>query len=169
MEEPRRAHCHLGAADDSAKIRQRYKNPGVAYHIVVQEVACASVEVIYIERPSANGNAQSDIVLNIALSWQRNEPEALCQRKIERWPAEAVERRRLVVIRVVAVQRPVQARNPDSRAEPRIGRVLTQQPAIVREPDAQVEREPGGDLVLIFQEERGRVGPMLFCLIQNVS
>ena len=169
MEEPRRAQGDFGAADDRAEIRQRNKNAGVADHIVVQEVARAGVEIIHVERPSANRNAQSDIVLDIALARQRNEAEPLRHRKIERRTGQAVERRRLVVIRVVAVQRPVQTRNADGRAEPRIGGVLIEQPAIVREPDAEVEREPRSGLVLIFQKERVRVGPMRLRLIQNVS
>ena len=152
VEKPRRAQRDFGAADDRAEIRQRNKNAGVADHIVIQEIARAGVEIIHVERPSAHRNAQSDIVLDIALARQRNEAETLRHRKIERRTGEAVERRRLVVIRVVAVQRPVQARNADGRAEPRIGGVLIEQARVVREPDAEIESEPRSDLVLIFQK-----------------
>ena len=108
-------------------------------------------------------------MLDVALARQRNETEALRHRKIERRTGEAVERRRLVIICVVAVQRPVQARNADGRAQPRIGGVLIQQSAVVREPDAEVEREPRHNLVLIFQKECARAGPIRFRLVQHAS
>ena len=144
MEEPRRAQGDFGAADDRAEIRQWNENAGIADHVVIQEVARAGVEIIHVERPSAKRNVQSNVVLDIALARQRNESETLRHREIERRTGETVERRRLVVIRVVAVQRPVQTRNADGRAEPRIGGILINQPFVVRESNAEVEGEPRG-------------------------
>ncbi len=142
VKQERRAQGDLGAADDRAQIGQRNEDAGVADHIVIEEIARAGVETIGVERPSAQRDAQSDIVLNVALPLERNEAETLRHREIERRAGQAVERRRLVVIRVVSVHRPMQARNADGRAQSGIGGVFVDQPAVVREADAQVEGEP---------------------------
>ena len=169
MEQPRRAHRDLRAADDRAQIGQRDENAGVADDIVIQKIARAGVEIVHIERPSAKRNGQADVVLDIALALQRNEIEALRHRELERRTGQAVERRRLIVIRVVAVQHPVQSRNADRRAQTRIGGVLIHQSAVVRQPNAEIEREPRRGLVLIFQKQRVRIGPVLLLLIEDIS
>ena len=69
-------------------------------------------------------------------------PISLRHRELERRTGQAVERRRLIVIRVVAVQRPIQARNSDRRAQPRIGGIFVDQAAVVRQPHAKIERQP---------------------------
>src|ERR1035438_8651618 len=108
-------------------------------------------------------------MLNVALALERNEAIPLRNRKLERWTGETVERRGLVVIRIVAVESPVETRNPYGRAEPRIGGVLIDQPRVMREADAEVECEPRSRLVSIFQKQRVRIGPMILPLIEYRS
>src|ERR1039457_3799116 len=98
MEEPRRTYRDFRSADDRSQIRQRNKDAGIADHAMVQEIARAGVETVHVERPSAHGDAQPDVMLNVALASQRNETIPLCNRKLERRTGQAVERRGLVVI-----------------------------------------------------------------------
>src|ERR1039458_585461 len=148
MKQAGRADGHFRAADDRPQVSKRYEDARVADYIVVQKVDCAGVEAVHIERPPAERYAHPDIVLNIPLSMQRNEAVALRDRELQHRTGEAVERRRLVVIRVVTVQGPMQPWNADRHAQPRVGGVLIHQTAIMRKPHAEVQREPGGRLEL---------------------
>ena len=125
------------AADDRARSVSGMKMPELPIDVVIQEIARAGVERVHVERPPCSGNAQPDVVLNISLALQRNEAIPLRNRKLERRAGEAVERRRLVVIRIVTVQRPVQTGNANGRAESRIGGVLIHQPRVMRQAEAQ--------------------------------
>src|ERR1035438_1162233 len=108
-------------------------------------------------------------MLNVALALERNEAIPLRNRKLERWTGETVERRGLGGIRIVAVERPGETRNPHGGAHPRIGGVLIDQPRVMREADAEVECEPRSRLVSIFQKQRVRIGPMILPLIEYRS
>ena len=55
------------------QVRQRNEDAGIADRVVIQEIARAGVEVVRVERPSAQRDAQADIVLDVALARQRNE------------------------------------------------------------------------------------------------
>ena len=74
-------------------------------------------------------------------------------REGERGSGEAIERRLLVVIRVVAVHDPVQTRNADGRSEARVGCVFVDEAGVVGEAQAEIERQPVRCFVLIFEEQ----------------
>src|ERR1035441_710779 len=84
-------------------------------------------------------------------------------------PARLLSGGGLVVIRIVAVQSPVQAGNPQGRADSRIGGVLIHQARIMCETDAKVQGQPRGRLVLVFQKQCVRAGPMLLLLVDRKS
>ena len=154
-EQSRRPYSYFSSMDDRAQIGQRNEDTRIPDHIVIQEIARAGMEIVHLERPAAPWDREADIVLNIALACQRNKSITLCQRELQQRTGQAVERRRLIVVGVVAVQNPVEFRNPNGPAHPRIGRVLVHQPPVVREPQPEIQRQPRCHTILILREERG--------------
>ena len=79
-------------------------------------------------------------------------PKPCRSAKSSSWTGDTIERRRLIVIRVITVQDPIDPRNADRRADSRIGRILAHQSGVMRKPQAEIERQPGRDFVLILHE-----------------
>src|SRR5579871_604585 len=127
------------------------------------------MKVIDIYGPAAKRNTQADIVLHVALAIEGDESEALHQSKLQRRSGQTVEGRRLIVISVVAVQYPAQPRNANRAAQAGVECVFMNQAAVVLDAKAEIQRKPGVHFVLIFHEQRFRVGPMRFGLLENLA
>jgi hypothetical protein len=59
--------------NDGGEVAQRDEDAGVTNDIVIQEIARAGMEVVDVQRPTAQGNCKANIMLDIALTLQRNE------------------------------------------------------------------------------------------------
>ena len=162
----------LGASGDAGRVRrgfpatdagtidgERKENVGVAQNIVVEKVLRAGAEVGNVERPARQRNGQTEFVLFIALAAQRQEAESLLGSLLEQRTIYGEQWRGLVVAPVESAQNPVEARNADGGADPRIDGIFADGRAEMREPHSAVQGQPAGELVLIFQEKRFHVSP----------
>src|SRR5579871_3338760 len=98
---------------------------------MIEEIPAAGMKIVDVDRPSAPGNADADVVLDVALPAHRNEAETLRDGEIERRPGQAVQGRRLVVVSKITVQRPIQARDANASAHTRIGRIFVNEARVM--------------------------------------
>src|SRR5579862_7175942 len=96
--EPGRAQGDLARRDQRAGDRDRKEDVRVADRIMVEEILHPGAEVIDIDGPAAQRNADSDLPLIIALTVQGKERECALASKLEQRAREGLERRRLVVL-----------------------------------------------------------------------
>src|SRR4051812_39056316 len=79
----RRVHSSLPPTNARTVKRQRKEDVGVTQYIVIEEIACACLEVRYVESPALEWDGYSELALLIALAMERLKAEALLRRHVE--------------------------------------------------------------------------------------
>src|SRR5271165_4746531 len=157
MENQGRTDGGFLSLNDGSLNRKGQEDVGIANHVVVKEVPHAGVEIGNGGDPVSHRNGDAVLLLDVALASQRQKSQSLALGEIKQRTGNGVERRRLVKIRISGPQHPVQFRNCDGHAQPRIERVFRDASGKVRHPDSAGERQPGRRLELVLQKARKQI------------
>src|SRR5437588_12329512 len=121
---------------------------------MIEEIASASPEIIQVRRPISQWDTKPELMLLIALPFERQESKILIGGKAEQGTSKCRERRRLIVTVVAGAQHPVQTRNTESNSHARIHGVLADAAREMREPDSAIQGKPRVEFVLILKKHR---------------
>src|SRR4029077_17945696 len=160
----RRDGAYFPSTETGAVDGQREEDVGIPKHVVIEKVSGCRAEIGDIERPARQRNRESELALFVPLPMERQKSAvgsvALRQQRArhgEQW-------RSLVVASPECARHPVQFRNLQSGAHPRISGVLAERMIAsqkricpgspeMSQTNATVQGEPSSQLVLIFQKD----------------
>jgi len=155
VEEFRRADGGFPAADAGVIDREWKKNIRVSQNVVVEKIPRGRMEIVFVERPAAEGDRDAYFPLFIAFAVERKEAKA----GLEQILGNCIERRSLVVASVESPQYGIQLRNANRGSDARVGGIFVHQTVEMRESNATVESKPGCRLVLVFEKDSLEVAP----------
>ena len=159
----RRAEREFPAANHGLGNGDREKDTRSADVVVVEEIPHVGAEVVGIEHPTAQRNADAELMLFVEFAVQWNESKALALREIDqRRTGSGFERRRLIVVAVEGAKGPAETRNRERRAEARADRGFGDSIRIVageaRRPHSRGESHPRKGLKFVVDEEGFKIG-----------
>src|SRR5438067_1638128 len=111
---------------------------------MVEVIARKRVEVAAVERPAFERNADANLPLFVAFTAQRKEANTFQRRQAEQRATQSLKRRGLVIATIEAAKNGANLWNANGCADARVGGVLADEPAEVREAHATVDGEPLG-------------------------
>ncbi len=91
---------------------------------MIEEILRAGMKIRFRQHPVVDGNRHAVFLLNVALAFERQEPESLAGCILQQRAGHGIERRWLIEIRVSGAQDPVKLRQLNGCAHPRIGSIL---------------------------------------------
>src|SRR6266853_6073007 len=127
---------------------------------MVEKIPRGCVEIVFVERPAAEGNRDAYFPLLVAFAVERDEAKT----RLEEILGNRVERRRLIKAAVESAQCGVQLGNANRGSYSWVGGVFVHQTVEMREANAAVESEPGRRLILVFEEDSLQIAPDDLCL-----
>src|SRR5712664_2665195 len=167
IREARRARGQFPTMNAGTIDRQRKENVGIAEHAMIEEVPNVRLEIGNIKLPAADGNGQAEFALFVPFAAKRQEIEAFVDGLLQKRPGNRQKRRSLVVTAVKRPENPVQLRHAKRSADARINVVFGEPTRKMRVAESAIEREPIGDAVLVFGEERKEPASWVFRLAKR--
>src|SRR5579863_1300708 len=119
-----RPQCEFPTLNHGGIPRDRPEDVRFSDIVMIEPIPGAGFKSIGVERPAAIGNRDAKLVLPIALATQGTESKILAVRQTEQRAGGSQQRRSLIKFAVKAAKDPVQARDSNSNANARVGRIL---------------------------------------------
>src|SRR5882672_492033 len=167
IRDARRARGQFPTVNASAIDRQRKENVGIAEHVMIEEIPNVRLEIGNVKLPVADGNGQAEFALFIPFAVKRQEIEAFVDGLLQERPGNRDKRRSLVIAAVESAEDPVQLWHAKRSADARIDVVFGEPTRKMRVAEPAIEREPVGDAVLVFGEERKEAAAWGFRLAER--
>ena len=152
----RRSQRQLPAADEGLSNREREEEVGFSEDVVVEEIVGAGAESVGVERPSAEGDGDPELVLFVPLAVERNEAARIRHAQLHQRTGGSQQGWRLVVLPVEGAERPTQTRDGDSCTEARADRIFGDAATgEVSRTQTGGKSQPGERLEFVVEKERG--------------
>ena len=165
--EKRRTHGGFEPLDDGALNGEREEDIGIAEGIVVEIIFRRGMKVSFAEGPTADGNGDAVLLLDVAFAIERQEDAIVATGIVDKASGDGVQRRSLIIVGISGAQDPIELGNLDGGADAGIGGVLADLAGKVCIAQATAQRKPGKRLELIFKEESFQVSGGLHALAEE--
>ena len=156
MSDARGMQREFPAADQGLFNREGKEKVGFSDGVVVEEIPGAGAEGVGVERPSAKGDGDTELMLFVALAIERNEFATICRAQLLQRSGGSKQRRRLIVVTVEGAEGPAKTGDRDRCTEARADGVLRNTAAgKICGADAGGKSQPG-ERFEFFVEEKSR-------------
>src|SRR5205807_7748098 len=160
----RRVGAYFPSTETGTVDGQREEDVGIPEHVVIEKVSGCRAEICDIKRPARQRNRESELPLFVPLPVERQKSAVGSVALREQRTRHREQRRGLVVASPERARHPVQFRNLQSGAQPRVSGVLAERmiasqkricpgSSEMSQTNATVQGEPSSQFVLVFQAD----------------
>src|SRR5664279_2767134 len=149
MGDARRPQREFPAADEGLLNREGEEEIGFSDSVVVEEIIGSGAEGVGVERPSAEGYGDAELMLFVAFAVQRDEGATVLCAQLHQWSGGGEQGWRLIVVAVESAEGPAQPWDGNDGADARADRVLGDASGKAGRAEAGGQSEPGERLELV--------------------